>query len=939
MKTHVVFGHKEAMNAISKGVPVDEIGARGSLGASSAPFSSQQHVAVAVKKLSRRMVWLFLLWLTPASSIWGASIDLNTVEPLERQMLDDPFQFPSWIKQHYHQINRDNEPTAWVRAVWIYGWVNGYDDFIPIETAHEAADQALKLGLYVEWAEIRSSLIRMADAGENTYDQTTKAYANLATEARALDHDQALAYVLAGYAGYMVNYKRLDSSMAILSEAQKLLDRNAHPSLITFDLVTNILALALRYQGQLDAAIGVHQRVEETYDRHQIRFARALNLYNLGLTVFDAETEQGGVSSEKYFREALQLATEVNSQEYRAMSFYGLSVLKLREKKTDEARTFGRQSLAIFEELKHQGWTAALQRQLAETELQTGHYTEALKHVALGRNQKAEADKKHQNTLNEIQYRSYLGLGDKTQALHYLQKYMEGYKEVALEKEKKEYNRAAVQLGLQFETERNAGLAQQVSLLKKFRLVSIVAVSLMLVVLAVLLVVKRQARALRVSRKRMKEVLDNIDEGILTLDGQLKILQGYSPYLDQIFSGFGTSLVGVSIQQLFKEAKSVESIMMTAALEACVGQDEISWEMNASHLPVEIYIGTSILQLHWQALTGDTHLIHSFLLSIRDITSQRATESALKEENEKVRRLQVKLQEVLAHDIASNRRLIDKIREGWVEIEAWLFQTNRIAPAFQKLHGWKGAARTLGLKELATSLHKLESCLDPVRGQIKNSEDAIQCWSELQAALHDYESLLGNLVARTDESHPQTLFDYAALYTSEFFSRLQAEGLQPERLTVHDSVRSLKPEALEAVHEMLLHALTNALDHGFIRPGRSVPAFIQVSSVKIGDTVVITLQDNGAGIDWKRLQARAKELGLPASDRGEPSQLLFHDGLSTATSTTETSGRGVGLSAIRSLALAWGGEVAMENAPDQGSILTIKLPAKRVIIQSLLAAA
>ena len=154
----------------------------------------------------------------------------------------------------------------------------------------------------------------------------------------------------------MVSYQRLNPSMALLTEAQAALNRRAQPSLLTFDLVKNILALALRYQGQIEAAIAVNQSVEEVYQRHHIRFSRALNLYNMGLAIYDQEENTGGHLSQKYFTDALELASEVDGKEYMGMCLYGLSLIQLREKNLDEARSLAEKSLALFVEVEAEDW-------------------------------------------------------------------------------------------------------------------------------------------------------------------------------------------------------------------------------------------------------------------------------------------------------------------------------------------------------------------------------------------------------------------------------------------------------------------------------------------------------------------------------------------------------------------------------------------------------
>ncbi|MDQ3233480.1 MAG: ATP-binding protein, partial [Pseudobdellovibrionaceae bacterium] len=584
-------------------------------------------------------------------------------------------------------------------------------------------------------------------------------------------------------------------------------------------------------------------------------------------------------------------------------------------------------------------WVYALDKQLAETEVAAGRYAEALAHVPPAQIDKMLNDKKFKNSFDFIQYQAHLGLGDTEKAIMYLQKHVEGFKAIALEQEKKEYNRAAVQLGLQIEAERNAALAKrnelqsdQIQLLQKFRLVSMVTFSLSIVVLVVLYIVRRQAREIQVSRKKMKEVLDNIDEGILTLDRDLKVLSGYSPYLDRIFSGLGSTLEGWPIHRLlYSDVDASECVMMAAALQACMGEDTINWELNASHLPTEICRGDRLLQLHWQDLTNRQNIIHSFLVSIRDITEQRATENALKEQNERLRLLQQKLGEILAHDVAAIRNLLGKIHEEWVMMEAMLFQNSHISQAFQRLHGWKGAARTLGLMQLASHVHALESCLDLSTQSLKDRDQTHKVWLSLKIAFQDYESLMGNFTEGTQSHQPQNLFDFAALYTNEFESRLRTHGMGFQGLAIQDGVRCWRPEALQAIHEVLQHALSNALDHGFIRPGWKIPAWIRIEALLQGHEVVIHALDNGAGIDWATLRAKAQRLGLPTSAEGKPKELLFREGVSTADGTLATSGRGIGLSAVQSICKEWGGTVTLDDAPHQGTLLTLRLPADRVL--------
>ena len=56
-------------------------------------------------------------------------INLDDFNQLEIQILDEPYRFPPWNKENYSHIDRNRQPQAWVRAVFVYGWVNGFDAF------------------------------------------------------------------------------------------------------------------------------------------------------------------------------------------------------------------------------------------------------------------------------------------------------------------------------------------------------------------------------------------------------------------------------------------------------------------------------------------------------------------------------------------------------------------------------------------------------------------------------------------------------------------------------------------------------------------------------------------------------------------------------------------------------------------------------------------
>ncbi len=85
------------------------------------------------------------------------------------------------------------------------------------------------------------------------------------------------------------------------------------------------------------------------------------------------------------------------------------------------------------------------------------------------------------------------------------------------------------------------------------------------------------------------------------------------------------------------------------------------------------------------------------------------------------------------------------------------------------------------------------------------------------------------------------------------------------------------------------------------------------------DELVVSLSDDGRGVDWEGVRARAEGLALPSETLADLEQALFADGLSTKEEVTEISGRGIGLGAVRAAVLALDGRVVVRTTRGQGS--------------------
>ena len=153
---------------------------------------------------------------------------------------------------------------------------------------------------------------------------------------------------------------------------------------------------------------------------------------------------------------------------------------------------------------------------------------------------------------------------------------------------------------------------------------------------------------------------------------------------------------------------------------------------------------------------------------------------------------------------------------------------------------------------------------------------------------------------------------------------------------------------IDALGDPLVHLVRNALDHGLEPPeertaaGKPATGTLRISARHAGGNVVIEVRDDGRGIDPRKVARKAAERGLIAEDAidtvdaAKAAELLFHPGFSTADVTSDISGRGVGMDAVRTSIRELGGEVLLQSEQGQGTTAQIRLPLTLAIMAALL---
>jgi two-component system chemotaxis sensor kinase CheA len=167
-------------------------------------------------------------------------------------------------------------------------------------------------------------------------------------------------------------------------------------------------------------------------------------------------------------------------------------------------------------------------------------------------------------------------------------------------------------------------------------------------------------------------------------------------------------------------------------------------------------------------------------------------------------------------------------------------------------------------------------------------------------------------------------------------------------LIVRGEDTELDKTMVELIGDPLIHLVRNSLDHGLEMPdlrvskGKPRKGAIRQEARQEGDQIVISIRDDGAGIDPERVARKAIEKGLVTVERArvlsraEVLDFIFLPGFSTAEKTSNLSGRGVGMDVVRSNLKKMNGSVQLESEVGVGTTIQLRLPLTLAILPVLL---
>ncbi len=167
-------------------------------------------------------------------------------------------------------------------------------------------------------------------------------------------------------------------------------------------------------------------------------------------------------------------------------------------------------------------------------------------------------------------------------------------------------------------------------------------------------------------------------------------------------------------------------------------------------------------------------------------------------------------------------------------------------------------------------------------------------------------------------------------------------------LVIEGEETELDKKIIDQVGDPIMHMIRNSIDHGLELPeerqreGKPKEGTLHLNAIHQGNSIVISVRDDGKGIDTNKVRKKAIDKGVITAEEAstlsekESLQLIFRPGFSTAEEVTDISGRGVGMDVVRRTIEQLGGNVDIETEIGKGTTFFLKLPLTLAIIQALL---
>ncbi len=449
----------------------------------------------------------------------------------------------------------------------------------------------------------------------------------------------------------------------------------------------------------------------------------------------------------------------------------------------------------------------------------------------------------------------------------------------------------------------------------------------------------------------LQTILNNVQSGFLLVNRDGVIQEGYTKSCQTLFGNQITA--GLRLAQLLGLNASEASYYELAIRE--IFEDLMPEEVTTQQLPQRFHLGERALRLVASAVRDEAGKVALVLFTVTDVTALVQAE----QENININAVLGILRQREAFGL-----FLADARKSLAELKApdTMRDQSRVRTV---LHTLKGNCGSFGLADVAKTIHHVEDeghitaeHVLLVEEKLKEFlianyqllsityDDGVGNWVQLdQSAIKTLEHRVGRVGTLEDAKRELTLWIQTILLKSakdlvgplpDFVAQLAARLDKKAELEIQGGDIRLDPNVFGPVLQNLTHLIRNAIDHGLETPddrGRKPSVgHLRLAFTEAQDAWILKLSDDGQGIDTAALVQKALASGLITPDEAErmseqqKMELIFRDGLSTAETISDISGRGVGMSAVAQSIQAVGGKIRVASRLGEGTEFELWIP-------------
>ena len=455
--------------------------------------------------------------------------------------------------------------------------------------------------------------------------------------------------------------------------------------------------------------------------------------------------------------------------------------------------------------------------------------------------------------------------------------------------------------------------------------------------------VSERTSALRSRTAELSRVLEHVGEGFFTVDRGGRISNERSAILNR---WLGSAPSSTTLWDYLAQGDPQAGAWAAIAWEALV-EDAFPAEVAIDQLPKTLRVGGMTLRARYTPIVTNGE-VANVLVVLTDVTSDVAREHADAQRRDVL--------SALGHMLRDRAGFLELVDEGQSLIACVTSPDESRESRLRAIHTLKGTGAMVGLVHLAAMCHQLEDVVESTgRFPIEACSALEAHWQDTCAALgasshgvdraidvdpRDYDEVVRSVergaprdtVLRALRSWREERVAVRLERLAEHAAAIAHRLEKPIVVDVEGGAFRIAPKELAELWPALTHVVRNAVDHGIepsearVRQGKAPQGRLTLRAAMEGAMLLIEIRDDGRGVDWETLAARARAAGLPADTPADAEAALFSIGISTRDETTIDSGRGVGLSAVYATCQKLGATVTVTAERGLGTAFRFRVP-------------